>query len=172
MADYAAKRNSDRCPTHPGALLKDDILPALGLPKAQVAHALARPANRGRRHHDGRRAIGPHRGPDRVRHGVINRAAQVLTQRASRAHARAVGHVVAGGARVSAGDYVVAARSREGLAAQMGGQPSPQAVVVTLDVRDGPVSLGLSRAVARDLSRRGAGRDSSGRRSPYGGGGW
>ena len=76
------------------------------------------------------------------------------------------------GARVSAGDYVVAARSREGLAAQMGGQPSPQAVVVTLDVRDGPVSLGLSRAVARDLSRRGAGRDSSGRRSPYGGGGW
>jgi hypothetical protein len=77
-----------------------------------------------------------------------------------------------GGARVSAGDYVVAARSREGLAAQMGGQPSPQAVVVTLDVRDGPVSLGLSRAVARDLSRRGAGRDSSGRRSPYGGGGW
>jgi hypothetical protein len=77
-----------------------------------------------------------------------------------------------GGARVSAGDYVVAARSREGLAAQVGGQPSPQAVVVTLDVRDGPVSLGLSRAVARDLSRRGAGRDSSGRRSPYGGGGW
>lgn len=77
-----------------------------------------------------------------------------------------------GGARVSAGDYVVAARSREGLAAQMGGQPAPQAVVVTLDVRDGPVSLGLSRAVARDLSRRGAGRDSSGRRSPYGGGGW
>ncbi len=76
------------------------------------------------------------------------------------------------GARVSAGDYVVAARSREGLAAQLGGQPSPQAVVVTLDVRDGPVSLGLSRAVARDLSRRGAGRDSSGRRSPYGGGGW
>jgi hypothetical protein len=77
-----------------------------------------------------------------------------------------------GGARVSAGDYVVAARSPEGLAAQMGGQPAPQAVVVTLDVRDGPVSLGLSRAVARDLSRRGAGRDSSGRRSPYGGGGW
>lgn len=77
-----------------------------------------------------------------------------------------------GGARVSAGDYVVAARSREGLAAQLGGQPGPQAVVVTLDVRDGPVSLGLSRAVARDLSRRGAGRDSSGRRSPYGGGGW
>ncbi|MGB8602358.1 MAG: HigA family addiction module antitoxin [Rhizomicrobium sp.] len=40
MTEYTAKRNSDRCPTHPGALLREDILPALGLPKAQVAQAL------------------------------------------------------------------------------------------------------------------------------------
>jgi addiction module HigA family antidote len=25
---YAAKRNRNRCPTHPGALLRDDIIPA------------------------------------------------------------------------------------------------------------------------------------------------
>jgi len=77
-----------------------------------------------------------------------------------------------GGARVSAGDYVVAARSREGLAAQLGSAPSPTPVVVTFDVRDGPVQLGIQRATDRAVRRRGIGRDSSGRRSPYGGGGW
>ena len=40
MAEYTAKRNSDRCPTHPGALLREDILPELDMPKAQVAKAL------------------------------------------------------------------------------------------------------------------------------------
>ena len=27
---YAAKRGKNRCPTHPGALLRDDIIPATG----------------------------------------------------------------------------------------------------------------------------------------------
>lgn len=73
------------------------------------------------------------------------------------------------GARVSPGDYVVAARSREGLEAQLGGSPQPQPVVVTLDVRDGPVRLGISRAVSRQAQRSGLGRDMTGRRSPYSG---
>lgn len=40
MTVYAAKPNPRRCPTHPGALLRDEILPALGLPKTEVADAL------------------------------------------------------------------------------------------------------------------------------------
>lgn len=72
-----------------------------------------------------------------------------------------------GGARVSPGDYVVAARSREGLAAQVGGSPQPQAMTLILDVRDGPVQLGVQRATTRTLRRQGIGRDTSGRRSPY-----
>jgi len=71
------------------------------------------------------------------------------------------------GARVSPGDYVVAARSREGLAAQTGGGGAAGSVTVVLDVRDGPVALGLSRAVTREIGRSGLGRDSTGRRSPY-----
>ena len=34
---YAAKRNKNRCPTHPGALLRDDIIPATGRTKAEIA---------------------------------------------------------------------------------------------------------------------------------------
>ena len=71
------------------------------------------------------------------------------------------------GARVSPGDYVVAARSREGLAAQVGGSPQPQAMTLILDVRDGPVQLGVQRATTRTLRRQGVGRDTSGRRSPF-----
>ena len=74
-----------------------------------------------------------------------------------------------GGARVSSGDYVVAARSREGLQAQLGGTTQAAPVVVTLDVRDGPVRLGISRAVSREQRRQGLGRDTTGRRSPYSG---
>lgn len=33
-------RASDRPPTHPGSLLKDDVLPALGRPKAEIARLL------------------------------------------------------------------------------------------------------------------------------------
>lgn len=34
------KRAPDRCPTHPGALLREIVLPALPVPKAEVARAL------------------------------------------------------------------------------------------------------------------------------------
>lgn len=34
-----AKRNTDRCPSHPGALL-DDIIPATGRSKAEIARLL------------------------------------------------------------------------------------------------------------------------------------
>lgn len=40
MRTYAAKRNPSRCPTHPGALLREDILPDLGMSKVEVASAL------------------------------------------------------------------------------------------------------------------------------------
>jgi addiction module HigA family antidote len=37
---YAAKRGRNRCPTHPGALLRDDIIPATGRTKAEIAGLL------------------------------------------------------------------------------------------------------------------------------------
>jgi len=40
MTDYAATRNPDRPPTHPGAILRDDVLPALGLSVAETARRL------------------------------------------------------------------------------------------------------------------------------------
>jgi len=40
MFEYAAKRDPNRCPTHPGALLRDDILPALNMSKADIAEAI------------------------------------------------------------------------------------------------------------------------------------
>lgn len=40
MPVYAAKRDPNRCPTHPGALLREDVLPALNMPKVDVANAL------------------------------------------------------------------------------------------------------------------------------------
>ena len=40
MAEYAARRNPGRCPTHPGELLREDILPAVGMGKSEVAEAL------------------------------------------------------------------------------------------------------------------------------------
>jgi len=40
MSEYAAKRNPKRCPAHPGQLLSDEILPATGLGKSQVADLL------------------------------------------------------------------------------------------------------------------------------------
>jgi addiction module HigA family antidote len=38
---HAAKRDRNRCPTHPGALLRDDIIPATGRTKAEIAGLLA-----------------------------------------------------------------------------------------------------------------------------------
>ena len=37
---FAAKRNPDRCPTHPGALLRDDVIPATGRSKTEIAKLL------------------------------------------------------------------------------------------------------------------------------------
>lgn len=33
-------RNPDRCPTHPGALLREDIVPAVGRRKSEIASLL------------------------------------------------------------------------------------------------------------------------------------
>lgn len=35
-----AKQNSARCPTHPGALLREDVIPATGRTKAEIAQLL------------------------------------------------------------------------------------------------------------------------------------
>jgi len=37
---HRAKRNSHRCPTHPGALLREDVIPATGKTKAEIARLL------------------------------------------------------------------------------------------------------------------------------------
>jgi addiction module HigA family antidote len=40
MREYEAKRNSNRCPSHPGAILREDMLPATGKTKAEIARLL------------------------------------------------------------------------------------------------------------------------------------
>jgi antitoxin HigA-1 len=40
VREYIAKRNPNRCPTHPGELLREDILPAIGMGKSEIADAL------------------------------------------------------------------------------------------------------------------------------------
>jgi hypothetical protein len=40
MTVYAAKRNPNRCPAHPGELLRDDILPAIKMRKTEIADAI------------------------------------------------------------------------------------------------------------------------------------
>ena len=37
---HTAKRNSARCPTHPGALLREDVIPATGRTKTEIAQLL------------------------------------------------------------------------------------------------------------------------------------
>ena len=37
---HAAKRNPARCPTHPGALLREDMIPATGRSKTRIADLL------------------------------------------------------------------------------------------------------------------------------------
>ena len=37
---YAAKRNPKRCPTHPGVLLREDMIPATGRSKVEIAGLL------------------------------------------------------------------------------------------------------------------------------------
>jgi addiction module HigA family antidote len=40
MTEYRAKRNPDRCPTHPGELLREEIIPATGKTKTEIAELL------------------------------------------------------------------------------------------------------------------------------------
>jgi addiction module HigA family antidote len=40
MAEYPARRDRNRCPTHPGEMLRDDVLPALGMSVVDAAAAL------------------------------------------------------------------------------------------------------------------------------------
>ncbi len=37
---YAAKRNVARCPTHPGVLLREDVIPATGRTKSEITQRL------------------------------------------------------------------------------------------------------------------------------------
>lgn len=40
MQTYEATRGADRCPSHPGELLREDLIPAVGKPKAEIARLL------------------------------------------------------------------------------------------------------------------------------------
>lgn len=40
MTEYPAKRNPNHCRAHPGVLLRGEILPALRLPKSEIADRL------------------------------------------------------------------------------------------------------------------------------------
>ena len=40
MREYKAKRNPNRCPSHPGAILREDTLPATGKTKIEIARPL------------------------------------------------------------------------------------------------------------------------------------
>lgn len=40
MTDQPAVRNTDRCPTHPGELLREDVIPATGKSKTEIATLL------------------------------------------------------------------------------------------------------------------------------------
>ena len=37
---HPARRNPNRCPTHPGALLREDVIPATGRSKTEIAELL------------------------------------------------------------------------------------------------------------------------------------
>ena len=37
MAEYVAKRDRNRCPTHPGELLREDVIPATGKTRSEIA---------------------------------------------------------------------------------------------------------------------------------------
>ena len=40
MAEHVAVQDPDRCPTHPGELLRQEVIPATGKPKAEIARLL------------------------------------------------------------------------------------------------------------------------------------
>ena len=70
---------------------------------------------------------------------------------------------------VAPGDYVVAARAMQGIRAQAGGSSSSGSMEATMviDFRDGPARIGVERATARAVDRRGYGRNTTGRRRVY-----
>jgi len=40
MTEYVSERNPKRCPTHPGRLLREDVIPATGRSKTEIASLL------------------------------------------------------------------------------------------------------------------------------------
>ncbi|WP_420135670.1 HigA family addiction module antitoxin [Rhodopseudomonas sp.] len=40
MNEYVAKRSKERCPTHPGAVLREDVIPAVRKSKSEIARLL------------------------------------------------------------------------------------------------------------------------------------
>ncbi len=40
MTEYPAIRDPNRCPTHPGELLREDVIPATGKSKTEIARLL------------------------------------------------------------------------------------------------------------------------------------
>jgi|SRR6266700_3637353 len=40
MSEYTAKQNPNRCPTHPGAILREDVIPAVRKSKSEIARLL------------------------------------------------------------------------------------------------------------------------------------
>ena len=40
MTEYLAKRDRNRCPTHPGELLREDVIPATGKTRSEIAALL------------------------------------------------------------------------------------------------------------------------------------
>jgi addiction module HigA family antidote len=40
MTEHAARRNPDRCPAHPGELLRETVIPATGRSKTEIAALL------------------------------------------------------------------------------------------------------------------------------------
>ncbi|MDH3743331.1 MAG: addiction module antidote protein, HigA family, partial [Hyphomicrobiales bacterium] len=40
MAEYAAKRDPNRCPTHPGELLREEVIAATGKTKTEITALL------------------------------------------------------------------------------------------------------------------------------------
>jgi addiction module HigA family antidote len=40
MREYKARQNPNRCPSHPGAILREDMLPATGKTKVEIARLL------------------------------------------------------------------------------------------------------------------------------------
>src|SRR3954453_15270029 len=58
MAAYRARRNPDRCPSHPGAVL-DDIMPSLGKRKAEIARLFRIPRQHLHQILDQRKPVSP-----------------------------------------------------------------------------------------------------------------